>query len=98
MSECGGFRVAGLQEVQSLDDRSGPQVEDLLNGLAQACVGDTARAPAVHVDRHRFWNADGVGHLYENFVCEIGRHDVLGYVPRCIRGRAVASLSIVTMR
>ncbi len=77
------------QQVEALDDGGGAQVEDVLDDLGQARVGQRARAVGVDRDGDRLREADRVGDLHERLVGQPRRDEVLGDVARRVGGRAV---------
>src|SRR6516164_2099549 len=84
-----GLLVDRPHEVQHLAQPVRRQVEVLADDPCEVLGRKTARAEALHHDRDRLGDPDGVGHLYLATLGEAGGDDVLGDVARGIGRRAV---------
>src|SRR5207247_8466757 len=56
----GGLPIDGTTQSEALDDRARPEVEVLLDELADRLIGDLARAERLDVERDRLRAADHV--------------------------------------
>ena len=66
-----------------------PQVEVLVDELHDLGASDALGAVGLHHHRDGVRDADRVRHLDLAAVGQAGRHNVLGHVPRGVRGRAI---------
>lgn len=74
----GGLQINRTFQIQLVDNRGGAQVEDLAHGGGDLASRHTLLgAEGLHVDGHRFGNANSVGDLDLDFVSQAGSYDVL---------------------
>src|SRR5690606_15012329 len=72
MSVDGRGTVAGLHEIEPLNDGGGPQVERLADGAHELMIREHARAVRLHVDGDWLGHADRVGQLNLDFLGQLG--------------------------
>src|SRR5699024_1178248 len=89
VSEDGGLREDRAQQVEGVDQCGGPQVEDRAHGGGDLVVRAGTGAEGLHVQPHRFGDADRVGDLHLAAFGEAGGHHVLGDPAHRVGARAV---------
>src|SRR5690606_37617194 len=89
VSVGGGGAVDGSQQVETLDDGAGPEVDVLLHECREFARVDGGRPERVDVDGERLGRSDGVGQLELAAGSQPGGHDVLGGPTGAVSRRAV---------
>lgn len=89
MTVCRQHRIAGLAQVELLDDGGGTHIKHSAHDPRQDAVRIGARVESVHAHRHGFGAPDGVGDLYLAARRQPGGDDVLGDVARHVRARTI---------
>ena len=91
MPVAGRLTVDRCTELQTLLDGVGTEVEELAYTLCYFGIAEGEVTGAVRIDEDTdgLGYSDGIGQLYEDFVCYTSCDEVLSYVACCISCRAV---------
>src|SRR5579883_1179328 len=91
-----GLLVDGTKQIEMVNDRRGPQVENFGHRLSDSLFGQPSRSERLDEHAHGMRDADGVGNLDLATIGQSGGDDVLGDPARGVSSGAIDFGRILT--